>query len=361
MLKKWKICAAAFALGGLLCSPLSVSAAENDSKFVHLSFMGSYLESHPTTQEVFVPFMEAAEKAFDGRLSFDYFSTNALYSEAEAYSAVSDGRSDIGTVRPSLFPMKMRLLSVVSLPGMCSNAVVGSLVGEELIQKFPEVRAELPANTVHFTSWASAPYQLHTVMPVRSREDLKGKKIAVWDATTMEFVNALGAQAVRMSSPDTFLALSRGMVDGVLCPLAPLRSYKISDEARYHLLLGLGVNTFTAETNKTLWDAMPDDMKKWLSSQGGLVMAQACGSSLERTALAEVEWMKGQGHEFTVLSEEELATFLEPLDVFVERWKTEVCKGLDPKLVENVYQFARERSQYHMEQMRAGKYGEYKI
>lgn len=361
MLKKWKICAAAFALGGLLCSPLSGSAAENDSKFAHLSFMGGYLESHPTTQEVFVPFMKAAEKKFNGRLSFDYFSTNALYSETEAYSAISDGRSDIGMVRPSLFPMKMRLLSVVSLPGMCPNAVVGSLVVEELIQKFPEVRAELPANTVHFTSWASAPYQLHTVMPVRSREDLKGKKIAVWDATTMEFVNALGAHAVRMSSPDTFLALSRGMVDGVLCPLAPLRSYKISDETKYHLLIGLGVNTFTAEANKTLWDSMPADMKKWLSSQGGLVMAQACGSSLEHTALTEVEWMKGQGHEFTVLSEEDRAAFLAPLDVFVEKWKTEVCKGIDAKVVDKVYQFACERSKYHTEQMRAGKYGEFKI
>lgn len=361
MLKKWKICAAAFALGGLLCSPVSGIAAGNDSKFAHLSFMGGYLESHPTTQEVFKPFMEEAEKKFDGRLSFDYFSTNALYSEAEAYSAVSEGRSDIGMVRPALFPMKMKLLSVVSLPGMCPNAVVGSLVVEELIQKFPEVRAELPANTVHFTSWASAPYQLHTLMPVRSREDLKGKKIAVWDTVTMEYVNALGAHAVRMSSPDTFLALSRGMVDGVLCPLAPLRSYKISDEAKYHLLIGLGVNTFTAEANKNLWDSMPDDMKKWLSSQGGLVMAQACGSSLEHSALAEVEWMKGQGHEFTVLSEEEREAFLEPLDVFVERWKTDVCKGLDPKVVEKVYQFACERSKYHTEQMKAGKYGEYKI
>ncbi len=361
MLKKWKICAAALALGGLLCSPLSGGAAENDAKFTGLSFMGGYLESHPTTQEVFIPFMKAAEKQFDGKLSFRYFSTNALYSEAEAYSALSDGRADIGMVRPSLFPTKMRLLGVVSLPGMCPNAVVGSFVTEELIRKFPEVRAELPRNTEHFTSWASAPYQLHTLTPIRTREDLKGKRIAVWDSTSLAFVEALGAHGIRMSSPDTFLALSRGMVDGVLCPLAPLRSYKISDETRYHLIIGIGVDPFTAEINKKVWDAMPKDMKTWISSQGGTVMAEACGRSLENSAMAEVKWMKEQGHEFTVLSGEERAAFLDPLNVFVERWKTEVCKGLDPKLVDEVYKYAVERSKYHTEQMNAGKYGDFNI
>lgn len=323
--------------------------------------MGGYLTEHPVTREVFQPFMEAAEKTFGGRLSFEYFSTNALYSETEAFSAISDGRAAIGQVRPSLFPQNMRLLGVVSLPGMCPNAVVGSLVVEDLIRKFPEVRAELPRNTVHFTSWASAPYQLHSVMPIRTRGDLKGKKIAVWDATTQDFVKALGAHPVRMSSPDTAIALSRGMVDGVLCPLAPLRSYQISEKARYHLLIGLGVNSFTEEINKKLWDSMPADMKKWISAEGGLKMAEACGRSLEKNALADVEWMKSQGHEFIMPSDEERREFLAPLDVFVEQWKKETCRGLDAGLVDRVYRFASERSQYHMDQMRAGAYGEYNI
>ena len=48
-----------------------------------------------------------------------------------------------------------------------------------------------------------------------------------------------------------------------------------------------------------------------LSVHGGTVMAEACGRSLENSAMAEVKWMKEQGHEFTVLSGEERAAFLQ--------------------------------------------------
>ena len=359
MLKKWGICAAVLALGSLLAFSGSSLAADADKDVVRLSFLGGYLEKHPTTTEVFKPFIEAAEKKFNGKLAIEYYTTNSLYSETEAYSAVSDGRADIGQIRPALFPRQMKLLGVVALPGMCPNSLVGSLVAEELIQKFPEVRAELPRGTVHFTSWASDSYQIHSTMPIRNKEELKGKKIAVWDNLTMEIVNVLGARGIRMSSTDTFLALSRGMVDGVLCPTAPLRSYRLSDEAKYHLILGLGVNTFTEEINKKSWDALPADMKKWLSAEGGMKMTEAIGKSLERGAMADVAWMKTQGHEFFVLRDEERSAFLEPLNVFTEGWKTKICKGLDPKLVDRVYKFACERSRYYMEQVRAGKYGDY--
>ena len=88
-------------------------------------------------------------------------------------------------------------------------------------------------------------------------------------------------------------------------------------------------------------------------------MAEAIGKSLERGAVADVEWMKSQGHEFYELSDAERSEFLAPLDVFTEGWKTKICKGLDPRLVDKVYKFARERSRYYTEQVRAGKYGDY--
>ena len=84
MLKNWKICAFAVAFAGLLAFPATGWAADSDVKFTRLPFMGGYLTEHPVTREVFQPFMEAAEKTFGGRLSFEYFSTNALYSETAA-------------------------------------------------------------------------------------------------------------------------------------------------------------------------------------------------------------------------------------------------------------------------------------
>ncbi|MCQ2444908.1 MAG: TRAP transporter substrate-binding protein DctP [Mailhella sp.] len=356
MQKKFCAIAAALALGGLLAVSGSAFAAKG---FQHLSFMGSYLEKHPTVVNVWKPWFKVVEEKFPGKLSFDYFGQGHLYPEAEGLSAISDGRVDFGTLRPSVFPGKMNLLAAPALPGMCPNAIVGSLVTEDLIRKFEGVRAEFPKGTRHCFSWASAAYQLHTIKPVKSLADVKGLKIIAWDATTLEYVKALGANAIRLSSPDSYLALSKGMADGVLCPLAPLRSYKITEATKNHLLLDLGINTFCMEANEQLWNDMPADMRTWLDSEFGMKMALAAGKSLEDGAKRDIEWMKAQGHQFFPISDEDRAEMLKNMAKFADLFKTSECKGMDPKLVEDVLNYTRERSAFYQAEMKAGKYGDY--
>ncbi len=358
----FKKCAGMF-LALAVGASLTLGGVAQAKGFKDLSFMGSYMPKHPTVVNVWNPFFKAAEAKFPGKngLSFHFFAQNELYPESEGITALTDGRVDFGTVRPSLFPGNMKLLSSVAIPGTCPNAIVGSLVTEELIEQFPEVRAELPENSTPFVAWASAAYQIHTINPVRNMEELKGKKIIAWDATTLEIVKALGAVPIRMTSPDTYLALSKGMGDGVLCPLAPLRSYKITESTKYHLILNSGVNTFVMNVHTPLWNDMPKDMQDWLKAEGGMKMALDCGKSLEDGAVADTKWMEEQGHQFFYLSEEERAKALEPLGTFTEKWKNEECKGLDPALVNKVLTFVQERSKYHTEQMKAGAYGDYKM
>ena len=358
MLRKFGMLAAALAMGGLLACAGNAFAAKG---FKDLAFMGSYMDRHPTVLNVWKPWFKVAEEKFGGKLSFNYFVENQLYPETEDLAALSDGRADFGCVRPSVFPGKMNLMSVVALPGMCPNAIVGGLVAEELYQKFPAVSGEFPKESVHFLAWASAAYQIHTINPVKSAAELKGKKIIVWDATTLEYAKALGCNPIRMPGADSYLALSKGMADGVLCPLAPLRSYKISESCKHHLILNLYVNTFVIQANKGLWDSMPADMQAWLKEEGGLKMSLACGKSLEDGAKADTKWMEDQGHQFYYLSDAEREAALAPLATFTDQWKNVECKGMDPKVVDEVLAFARERSKFHTQQVREGKYGDYKL
>lgn len=182
----------------------------------------------------------------------------------------------------------------------------------------------------------------------------------MWDAVALELVKALGANPIRMSSPDTYLALSKGMGDGVICPLAPLKSYKITEATKYHLMLNIMVQAFTMEANKDLWDDMPEDMRSYLTQTGGMEMALGVGKSLEDGAKEDTAWMEGQGHTFFYLSDAERAPFLAPLGGFVDDWKAS-CKDAKPEVIEAVYQYAQERSKFYTEEMRAGKYGDYKM
>jgi TRAP-type C4-dicarboxylate transport system substrate-binding protein len=360
MFKKSTVLVLALTLlaGGML---LMAGTAQTKG-FQHLSFMGSYVERHPTVVNVWQKqFFPAVEAKFGGKLSFDYFANNTLYPESEGMAALTDGRVDFGTVRPAVFPGKMNLLGVVAIPGMAPNAIVGSLVTQELMDKFPAVRAELPKNAVPYVGWTSASYQIHTLKPVKSLADLKGKKIIVWDATTLEIIKALGGNPIRMTSTDTYLALSKGMGDGVVCPLAPLRSYKISEATKYHLIMDIGVNTFIMMVHKPLWDSMPKDMRDWLTAEGGLKMSLAIGKSLEDGAKADTKWMQDQGHEFFYLGDKERAEFLAAFKPFTDKWMNEECKGMDAAVVKEVLKFTQERAKFHTDQMKAGVYGDYKM
>lgn len=337
----------------------TTSTAGSGKNFHNLSFMGSYQTRHPTPVHYWIPiFFEEAKKDLGGRLTFNYFASNSLFPEKESFDAVSDGRVDFGTIRGSLFPGSMNLMGVLDIPGMAPNAIVGALTAQSVMDKFEEVRSEFPPNTVPYVVWTSAAYQLHTIKPVRNIEDLKGLKIIVWDAVTLEIIKSLGANPVRMTSADSYLALSKAMADGVLCPLAPVRSFKISEACKYHTMLNIGVNSFNMFVYKPLWDEFPPDIKDWLIAHGGMNMALEVGKSLEDGQKVDIKWMQEQGHEFFFLTDTERGKFIDRLTHFKEDW-VKGCKARGFKQVDEILSFTEERARHFTDEMRKGTYGDY--
>ncbi len=320
-----------------------------------LSYMGSYVEFHPTTQEVHLPFMEQVEKDTNGEITFNYFSKNTLYPESEEYAVLNDGRVDFGVFRSAYYPGVVNLMSVIDIPGMAPNAITGSLLAADVMAKFPEISAEFPKESVPFTVWASASYQIHTIDPVKNLSELKGKKIIVWDALTLEIAQMLGANPIRLSSTDTYLSLSKGMADGVLCPLAPVRSFKISDVAKYHLLLDVGVSAFNMSIFKGLWDDFSPEQQKYFTENGWSKYALAAGQSLDNGAMRDVEWMKELGHEFYTPTDEERQEMLTMLAPFKENWLKKM-EGYGHKNAAEILKYAEERSKYYQDEFAKGTY-----
>ncbi len=342
-----------------LAMTLPAQAAKN---FKNLAFMGSYVERHPTPIRCWNPWMERAKKETNGELTFNYFSSNTLYPDKESFAAVSDGRTDFGVVRASLFPGSMNLMGVMDIPGLSPNAVIGALVGQEVVEQFAEVREEFPKNTIPYFCWASAAYNLHTIKPVKNLEDLKGKKIIVWDATTLEAIKLLGGNPVRLEGSDSYLALSKAMADGVYCPIAPIRSFKITEACKYHLVVNLGTGSFNMFANKTLWDSMPQNLRQWLIDTGGKNMSLAVGKSLEDGQKDDIEWMEKQGHTLTYPDDAERARWIAKLAPFKEQWiKDCVSRGIKEETARKVLKFVEERVQFHIQEMRKGAYGDYKV
>lgn len=322
-----------------------------------LSFMGDFLATHPTTVEVFLPFIEKTKEFSKGEVTFDYFAGNILYPEREAYEVLNDGRVDFGTFKPAVFEGRINFGRVVDIPYMVQNAIVGALVASE-VMNFPEVATEFPKNSIPFSAWTSGSFQVHTLKPVKSLVDLKGKTIIAWTVTGFEALKALGANPIRIIPADTYLSLSKGMADGVLSPIAGVRPFKIGEVATHHLMLNLGIDPFQMSIFTPLWEDFSPEMQKFFKEEGGTNFALKVGTSLENNTKIDMEWLKANGHTFYYPTEAEEAELSQIFSAFQESWLNKL-PAKDQVKGRELLEFANERAAYYQNEFEKGTYGDY--
>lgn len=285
-----------------------------------LKFACEYMDKHPTSINAFIPWIKNMGELSQGRLQIQFYNPNAICPATQAYPSTVAGAVDIGASGTIWMPGKFNLSEVTELPFLFNGAESASLTMWELYKRFPEWREE-SKEVKMLWQWASALFQLHTVKkPVRTLEDVKGLKIISWTAPLNNLIRMLGANAVDGKPTDTYLALERGMADGVFCPLAPLRSFKISDAAKHHTIVNLNASGFWGGMNQAKWDSLPPDLQKLITESTGDKMAQWAGKSLDEGAIQDSKWMKDKKHSFYVLGPEEKEKWREMVKPITEEW-----------------------------------------
>ncbi|MBN2059869.1 MAG: TRAP transporter substrate-binding protein [Deltaproteobacteria bacterium] len=290
------------------------------NKDFELSFTSEYMDKHPTVKNAFLPWAKEVEEMTSGRVKITYFNPNTLAPAKDSYDSTVSGLIDIGAGYCGMNPGKFLLNEAIELPMIVPSAEAGSLVTWDLYNKFPEWRNEYKEVKMLW-QWASATYQLHTTKKlVKTLDDLNGMKIIGWSQQLLEILKALGASPMQIAPTDTYLALQRGMADGVLCPLAPVRSYKISDATKYHTIVDINVGPFWAGINMDLWNDLSEEIQKVFIETTGSKMAMASGKTLDMGAVEDVKWMKTQGHTFYALSDKEKDEWFASLKNMHDNW-----------------------------------------
>lgn len=323
-----------------------------------LSFVGGYVRDHPTTHHVLLPFLKQIALDLDNAITFKYYATNELYNERDTYAVFEDGRVDFGVLRPGLFHDKMPLNSVLVLPNIAPNAIVGSLLAQDIAKKFPALQAEFPEKSELFALWTSAAYQLHSKIPIKNLTDIKGKTIIAWEPSFMHIIEKLGGIPIRIPTTESYEALRTGKADAILAPIAPIRSFKISDVAPYHLILNLGVSTFSLSCYKPLWNTFSPDVQRYFKSQGGALFSFDIAESIEAGAMRDKKYMESLGHEFYKLSDsdkEDLKALFADSHVDWVNSMPEEKKAIAKKILD----YTLERSDFYKKVYETGIYGEW--
>jgi TRAP-type transport system periplasmic protein len=318
-----------------------------------LKFACEYVDKHPTSINAFIPWIKQMNEKSQGRLSIAFYNPNAIAPSTQVFPSTVAGAVDIGASGTIWVPGKFNLSEVVEMPFLFNGAESASITMWELYKRFPEWKEEFKEVKMLWL-WASALFQLHTVKkPVRTLEDLKGLKIISWSASSNNLLRALGANPVDGKPVDTYLALERGMADGVLCPLAPLRSFKISDAAKHHTVIDVFASGFWGGMNQAKWNSLPPDLQKMIEESTGDKMAQLAGKTLDEGAIQDSKWMKENKHSFYVLSPAEKEKWRERLKPLTEEWLKKM-EGKGYKNVREIYATAVSLGKQYSEKTKGG-------
>jgi TRAP-type C4-dicarboxylate transport system substrate-binding protein len=279
-----------------------------------------YMSTHPTVVNAWKPWFKEIEKATKGEIKINYYNPNTLTPLNDHFDSTISGMINIGGNDCPRKAGLFKLSSVMELPGMAPSAECGSLVFWDLYQKYPELQKEYKDVKILWL-WASATYQLHTTQkPVKTTDDLKGLKIICWNKKSVEIIKVLGANPIMIPPTDTYLALERGMADGVLCPLAPIVSFKISEAVKYTTVCDIFLNGFWAAMGHDLWESLTPEYQKLFVETTGKGMAQKSGLTLDQGAIADSKKLSAKGHKFIVLSKEKRAKWLDATKAMREAW-----------------------------------------
>ncbi len=254
----------------LLCVP---TQAAEQAKVIALRFATFVTPMHRVSINLDL-WAKEVEKRTNGRVKVTMYPSGSLVPAGQIYDSVTKGIADIGYAAISYTAGRFPLTDVVTLPLGYTSGYEATIMAYELYKKFKPKEFE---QTQIMWLEAHGPGILHTKRPVNKLEDVKGLRIRSTGATT-RIALALGAAPVGMPMSDAYDALSRGIVEGIFCPMEALQGWKLGEVVSYTTEdYGASYSDcFYIAMNKEKWASIPEDVKpiiekinqEWLEKQG---------------------------------------------------------------------------------------------
>jgi TRAP-type C4-dicarboxylate transport system substrate-binding protein len=202
--------------------------------------------------------LEELKKRSKDRLGYTMFAGGALGKGPEHYDIVAKGLSDLGYFTATWTPGRFPLTDVLSLAAWVDGKDIATEIGNAMYkrvlhQEFPGVKMVEMNGCIQAFLW--------TKRPVRSLEDIKGKKIRSPGGHQTQYIKALGAEPIFMPLGDVYLAMETGTVDGIVtCPPLVI-SFKLHEVAKFGLVTTFGCVSEGVIMNGESWKRIPGDLK----------------------------------------------------------------------------------------------------
>lgn len=280
------------------------------------------------------PWAKQVEEDSGGRIKVEIYPSMSLGGKPpQLIRQVRDGVVDIVWTVAGYTPGQFPRVEVFELPfvhtndAVATNLAIQDLYDDYLAEDFQDVHPIL----VH----VHAGQAFHMVdSPIRSLDDVNGRKIRIPTRTGGWMLEALGANPVGMPVPEVPQALSKQVIDGTLIPFEvtlPLKVHELTSSSTVGPNdMRFGTAVFVYAMNKDSYAGLPDDLKAVIDDNSGRNLAEKIGQVWNDIEGPGRQAAIDRGNEMITLSDEELARFQEATAPVRDRWMEEVgAAGID--------------------------------
>ena len=212
-------------------------------------------------------FKKRAEALTQGKVKVELYPNSQLYKDKEEMEALQLGA--VQMLAPSLAkfgPLGVKEFEVFDLPFIFNDyealhKVTKGPVGQQLLDKLE------PKGIKGLAYWDNGFKSFSANTPIRTPEDLKGKKFRIQSSKVLEEqMRELKAIPQVMPFSEVYQALQTGVVDGTENPISNFFTQKMNEVQKYLTITDHGYLGYAVIANKKFWDGLPSEVRTQLEA-----------------------------------------------------------------------------------------------
>lgn len=307
-MKKVSVALLAAALGLFL----NTNSAQAQNPEQTLTFNLTFPPTHNRWVYAVKPWVEELEKRSGGKIAVEPYFAGALSKQSEVMDSVRTELADLGEAGYGVgignFLFHEQLLGIVRSSRYLTDSMKLVKAMEEAFPKF----AKNDWNGTHYIithSSIGGSFVGTCKTPITSLEQLKGMKIGVpGGGLSAARLKALGATVVGIPTPDLYMSLEKGVIDGAMIDMDLLVSRRLGELIKHTTLIGLGGDCWYLTMGENTYNRMSDELKGVVDGISGEYAASNFGNFWrEMQKKSTDKWISEMGGHVYVLSDEDYA------------------------------------------------------
>lgn len=249
-----------WAMGAALALTLSAGTASAADTTLRISLQLP-LKSH--LGQNLVLFKEEVEKNSNGDIAVEIYDSAQLYKDKEVPAAVGSGAIEMGVASLTRYVGDIPAVDIFYQPFLFdTEEKVRAAVapGSPVRGPLDEAIKDTGSNVLWWQAYGGA-IMLSNDEPVKTPEDMKGKKVRVFGKTLGDFVKAAGGAPTLISGSEQYLAYQRGTVDIGMTGVSGVKSRKLWDVMDTITVTNHADIEFIVVVNSDFWNGLSDEHK----------------------------------------------------------------------------------------------------